>query len=186
MPAQLRLAPWFARLAGARPSRSRPRSSRVHGTQPATISNLASAHFPGRATSSRHCARDDRTSRNRCNCQCAPAVSWSHSFVHERPALAALHCRGESTFWTRAGVEALHALCATLDDQARGMHSTNLLKRLFAPEIPVSENARALRGQKDRQSNRRWRLRRAVCLLLAEKYRKAGSPVENANQVRPR
>lgn len=48
------------------------------------------------------------------------------------------------------------------DDQAQGMHSASLLKKVFALEIPVSGNGRVLREQKGRQSNRQWQLRRAV------------------------
>src|SRR5262249_27368999 len=126
------------------------------------------------------------TSRSRCNSQCAPAISWGPFLANERPAPVASRCHGELAFWTRAGVQGLHALCAMPDDQARETHSTSLLKRVFGLEIPVSGNGRALRGQRDQQPNRRWRLPRAVCLLLAERCQREDFVWENANQAKRR
>ena len=83
-------------------------------------------------------------------------------------------------------VQELRAPCAMPDDRERGTHSTSLPKKVFGPEIPVSGNGRVLREQKDRQSNRQWRHRRAVCLLSAERCRREDFGWENANQAKRR
>src|SRR5262249_32676279 len=69
---------------------------------------------------------------------------------------------------------------------AREMNSANLLKKPFAPEILVTENARASPVPKDQQPDRRSRHLRVAHPVLVEKFRREDFESESPNQVKPR
>src|SRR6266852_7346610 len=147
----------------------------------ATTSSSASARSQGRATSCRHCARDDRTNRNRCNCRCVPAASSPRLFAREKLFRAAAHHRAGLASQLREDVAGSRASFATPGARARETCLVNLPKRLFVPEILASGNDRTLPTRKDRQSDRQWRLPRAVSPVLVERHRKEDFGWENAN-----
>src|SRR6266436_3816463 len=148
---------------------------------PATISSSASEHFRIHATLCRHCAHDGTTSRNRCNCQPAPAVSSRHLSAREKLEHEALHHHAELACRLRADVERLHASCATLVGPMRERRSENLPKTHVDLETRCSGNDRVLRERKDRQSNHRSRLRLAVYPVWVERCRMEDFGWENAN-----
>ena len=129
---------------------------------PATISNLASARSPVRATSCRHCARDDTTNRNRCNRRFAPAIASPRLFAdekHFREARVVAQCR---RLGRREMLQNLARLSPGRPTKRKKTVQRIAGKHFFDPEIPVTGNDPALPERKDRQSDRRWRLRRAV------------------------
>src|SRR4030095_13749676 len=150
----------------------------------ATISNSASERSPAHAASCRRCARDDTTNKNRCNCRYAPAVSSRHLFAREKLDCAILRHHAKLASRLREDVERFRALCATPDVPARETRSGNPAKTHVDHETRVSENDRALPGQKDRGLNHRSRLPREVWLVSVEKRRTGAAGWENANPLR--
>jgi hypothetical protein len=64
------------------------------------------------------------------------------------------------------------------------MHSTSPLKNVFALEIPVSENDRALRGQRDQAIKSPIATPTRGLPRLAEKRQREDFVTENANQAK--
>src|SRR5437762_4518528 len=153
---------------------------------PVTISNLASERSPVRATSCQHCAHDGRTSRNRCHCRCAPAISSPRLFARRKLFPATERYLAMWASQSREDVAGPRASFAKPDDQVRETCLVNLPKKPFGRGILASENDRALPAQKDPQSNRRWPPLRAAYPASVGRCQRADFESENRTEVKPR
>src|SRR5262249_25951395 len=154
--------------------------------QPATTSSSASARSPVRATSCQRCAHDGRTSRNRCNCRCAPAISSPRLFERRRLFPATERYLAMWASQPRKDAAGCRASFAKPNDQVRETCLANLQKKPFGREIPASGNDRALPAQKDPQSNRRWPPLRVAYPASVGRCQTADFESENRSQVKPR